>query len=451
MIPPQEGKRITVMGLGRFGGGVGVARWLASQGADVLVTDLEPADKLSDSVGAIKDLVDHGRVVLHLGGHNVADFTDCDLVIANPAVPRPWENRFLRAAQASGIPITTEIELTVASIPPHALTIGVTGSNGKSTTSAMIAHILASTGTPTLFGGNIGGSLLGEAPKAPADGCVVLEVSSAMLHWLSRPNAWLRPWSPRIAVVTNIAPNHLDWHGAMDHYASSKQQILRDMTPGSVAVLGGESRRWTTSFGVRRVEIDDNAQVHGLAIPGRHNRLNASMAVAAVLSAGTVRTEADAIRAVSTFPGLPHRLQLVATRTVRGGEVRFYNDSKSTTPEATLLAVDAFSEDGQPPRVHLIAGGYDKKISLAGIAALSPRIAGLYTIGATGDTIAHAAGDSAVRCGTLDVAVREAASRARAGDVILLSPGCASWDQYENYERRGEQFAALAGSAPLPA
>ncbi|MEO1130329.1 MAG: Mur ligase family protein, partial [Planctomycetota bacterium] len=173
-----DGARVTVMGLGRFGGGLGVTRWLAEQGADVLVTDLALAEQLDDSIASIRDLIDDGSVELRLGGHNISDFTTCDVVIANPAVPKPWENRFLRAAEAAGIPITTEIRLTVERLPNRDHTIGVTGTAGKSTTSAMIAHLLRDQGKRVWLGGNIGGSLLANLHVMTGDDFVVLELSS---------------------------------------------------------------------------------------------------------------------------------------------------------------------------------------------------------------------------------------------------------------------------------
>src|SRR4051794_17789692 len=190
-----DSKTVTVMGLGRLGGGAGVTRWLVSQGAQVLLTDLEPADKLKTSLEGIQELVDSGSVTLRLGEHNVSDFTTCDLVIANPAVPKPWENRFLRAAKAAGIPVTTEIELSVRRLD-RSRVIGVTGSAGKSTTAALIAHMLTECGEAVVFGGNIGGSLLGTTASEhglSVPPWVVLELSSFMLHWLDG-------WSPRVAV-----------------------------------------------------------------------------------------------------------------------------------------------------------------------------------------------------------------------------------------------------------
>jgi UDP-N-acetylmuramoylalanine--D-glutamate ligase len=430
-----SGQRITVMGLGRFGGGAGVARWLAAQGADVLVTDLEPAERLGESLAAIDHLVHRGVITLRLGGHNVSDFTGGHAVIANPAVPKPWENRFLQAAQAAGVPITTEIRLLTERID-RAKVIGVTGTAGKSTTSAMIHHILRGAGLSAVLGGNIGGSLLNSLDElAPAD-WIVLELSSAMLYWLGEgigfPEA--RGWSPHISIITNIEPNHLDWHGSFDHYKQSKCNIYRYMQ-GNDQPLFGETC-WSNP--TEPPEIP-------LLIPGRHNLENARMAIWAAHDAAAI-PHAQSEQLLADFRGLPHRLQLAAER----DELKFYNDSKSTTPQATVLAVAAFDDAG---RVHLIAGGYDKGSDLMPIAALAPRLAGLYTIGATGPKLASAApsGAQAESCGTLEIAVERALGRMKPGDSLLLSPGCASWDQFENYEKRGERFIELVTMAPARA
>lgn len=448
-----DGAKVTVMGLGRFGGGVGVTKWLVAQGAQVLVTDLEKAEVLKDSVAQIEALVRNGSVTLRLGEHNVSDFTTCDCVVANPAVPKPWDNRFLRAATAAGVRVMTEIGLLVSHLPRGAVSIGITGSAGKSTTSAMVHHILKSAGRRVVLGGNIGGSLLGAIGMEVVDGTfVVLEVSSAMLHWMEVEKV---AWRPRVGVLTNITNNHSDWHGTFEHYKASKLHlvgrvaqtlVLGERDAGICAdVDAGLRAREGAGGAVSVVRVGEGDGVGGLRLPGAHNRHNAAMAVTAACAADSTLSRAEAIAAVRTFGGLPHRLQFV--KEVKGA--RWLNDSKCTTPEAALLAVAAFEEAGEcgASRVHLIAGGYDKGSDLTPIASLATKVAGLYTIGKTGPTVAAkakvAAKGNVFECGELDVAVKTIAGRVKPGDVVLLSTACASWDQFENYEKRGELFCRL--------
>ena len=435
-----DGQRVVVMGLGRFGGALGATRWLASQGADVLVTDLLPEEKLHESVRQLDDLVRTGRVRLRLGGHNVSDFTTCDLVVVNPAAPTPWENRFVRAAQAGGARVTSEIALVCERLPARERVIGVTGSAGKSTCTAMIAHAMNAMGERCVLGGNIGGSLLSDLDSIDGRSWVALELSSAMLHWL---NAEGLGWSPGIAVVTNLEPNHLDWHGSAEHYERCKRSILSAQRAGDHAVLGPSlsADRWRVAAGVTCHEIDAGADVPGRALPGRHNGVNAAMSARAIACAlGEARLE-EAERHVATFAGLPHRLRLISDV----GGVRAYDDSKSTTPDATLLAIDAVGEAIERGRagVHLIAGGYDKGADLTRVARAGADLGGFYTIGATGRALAEASGDGGRYCETLDRAVERAMSAARPGEAVLLSPGCASWDQFDNFEQRGRRFADL--------
>lgn len=407
------GKRVTVMGLGRFGGGVGIARWLVKQGADVLVTDVQSVDQLREPLETIQDLRD--CITLHLGGHRQEDFSQTDLVIANPAVSQPWDNVYLNAALHAGVPITTEIRLVIERLNRNRV-IGVTGSAGKSTTSAMIHHILQCCSQSVRLGGNIGGSLLDDMANIAEDDWVVLELSSFMLHWLGEGVGFTgaKGWSPHVALLTNIEANHLDWHGSFEHYEQSKLNIFRYQEPDDIAVKDSD--------------VEVRAVV--LKVPGRHNQVNASFAMHAVERATGIDFESSAL-ALATFHGLPHRLALIAETDGR----RFYDDSKSTTPAATLLAVQAFEH---AERVHLIAGGYDKGSDLSPIAALAPRLGGLYTIGSTGLRLAQ--DPTAVYCNTLDIAVASAMTRMKPGDMLLLSPGCASWDQFTNYEERGKAF-----------
>lgn len=437
-------RRVTVMGLGHFGGGAAVTRWLADRGAQITLTDLHSESELRNSLVPLRDLVAAGRVRLRLGGHERHDFENADLIVANPAVPRPWENEFLCLAAEAGVPVTTEIALLVEQLNRDRI-IGITGTAGKSTTAAMIHQVLSRLGHRAHLGGNIGGSLLNEIDDIAADDWIVLELSSAMLYWLGeketeragpssarliapRHSVWGRTsshgWSPATAVITNIAPNHLDWHGSYEHYERSKLNITRFQQPGEPFILGDQ------------LPDDDSLQIR-LRIPGRHNITNARAAIAAVCAAINVDPIAAAL-ALDDFAGLPHRLQLVADVDGR----RFYNDSKSTTPEATVRAIESLPDHS---RIHLIVGGYDKGADLSPIASLAPRLVGLYTIGTTSPSIANCSPRDACVfvCDSIDRAVAAAFARMRRRDVLLLSPGCASWDQFTNFEHRGNAFIEL--------
>lgn len=424
----MDERRATVMGLGSFGGGAGAVRHLCEQGFDVLVTDMAPAEKLTSSLEAIRDLIDSDTVTLRLGEHNVSDFTTCDLLVANPAVKLPWENRFVRAAQAGGVRVTTEIGLVIETLPESCKVVGVTGSSGKSTTSAMIHAGLKSAGVNAFLGGNIGGSLLGQ--DIPEGSTVVLELSSAMLWWLAQPGCIERTRFLDVALITNIAPNHVDWHGSVEHYTQSKLDIARMLKEAGTLLVGPNVE--TDNERAQKLELV--ASLPDIATPGAHNRINASAALAACEALGADR--AQALAGVAKFAGLPHRLELVRTHK----NVRWYNDSKSTTPEATRLALEAL----RPARVHLIVGGSDKGADLAPIADLVRQNAALYCIGQTGETIARLAGIEPV--GTLAEAVRLAAANAVQGDAVVLSPGCASFDQFRSFEDRGNRFRDLVHS-----
>ncbi len=495
---------VTVMGLGRFGGGLGAVKFLLDRGARVTVTDLRPEAQLAET---LKEFDASKLVRLQCGGHTDADFADAQLIVVNPAVKPscPW----LAKARERGIPRTSEMNLFWQH--NRGRVIGVTGSNGKSTTTALIAHLLKTAGRTVHLGGNLGGSLLPIVDSIAPTDWVVLELSSFQLADLDRIEA-----SPEIAVVTNFAPNHLDWHPDLDDYRRAKQTILRWQSMDSTAVLNGEDadvREWPTRGRVRFFgqtsgslspagDVADSNDTHGggegegegartqlspphpgplphrgvvsessadcggegaesalrvmpladlldlLPLPGEHNRMNAEAAICAVLAAGVEREAlAEGLR---TFRGLPHRLELV-------GEVggrRFYNDSLATTPESAICALKAF-----PGRVLLMAGGYDKQIDLSEFAReAAMRATAIAWMGQTAERLhalatqtleQHGGLMSPARCRSQRIthSLREAFEwlwdQSQPGDTILLSPACASFDWFLNFADRGEQFRDL--------
>jgi UDP-N-acetylmuramoylalanine--D-glutamate ligase len=424
-------KRVTVAGLGHFGGGITVARWLVSQGARVLVTDRDPPEKLVESVRELDGL----PIEFHLGGHRVEDFSSADLVVTSPAIPP--HNEFLAAARAAGVPITTEIRLFIERCP--ARIIGVTGTKGKSTTTALLGRML-STKFRTHVGGNIGKSLLSELPEIKPDDLVVLELSSFMLEYLREAR-----WSPHVAVVTMLAVDHVNWHGSAEAYLEAKKTIVKFQQPLDAAVLPeglGHTAEFVRLTPARVVLFNTAGRPFELTIPGAHNQFNCRAAWAAAQVMGVEFETAQ--EAVRDFPGLPHRLELVHER----GGVRYFNDSIATIPEAAVAALESF-----PPRSVLqIVGGQDKGIPFTAMAAaLCRRAKAVLCIGQTGPAIAALMADSPThqcapvyQCGDLATAMAQARRTAVPGDIVLLSTGCASYGQFQNFQERGEMFAALA-------
>jgi len=388
-----KGKHILVMGLGLFGDGVGVVRYLHREGARVTVTDLRDADALSESVKALDDL----PVEYKLGGHDEADFTSVDLVVANPAVPR--SSPFLAVAEAAGVPVTTEICLFVAHC--QASIVGVTGTSGKTTTVSLIGEMLRRIAPQTLVGGNIGVSLLNRLGDIGPYTPVVLELSSFQLDRLQDLS-----WSPAIAVVTNFAPNHVDVHGSLEAYETAKRGILSFQKPLDTAVLnaddakvwswGGRSAAMIRPFSIGR-RVEGGVYVEGdtlfndllgdakplcpvsdVSLQGRHNLANAAAALCAAMGKGVPDT--FAVDVLKTFRGVEHRLERVEDV----GSYTFYNDSIATSPDRTLVALHALEE-----RPVLIAGGYDKGLGFDKLGrAIAERTAGLVVFGQTAEAIA---------------------------------------------------------------
>lgn len=448
------------MGLGNFGGGLGAVQFLVRRGARVTVTDLWFEADLAPSLA---QLADTPPEALHLGGHTAADFTDTDLVVVSPAVPT--DNHFLNLARQAGVPLTSEMNLFWELNP--APIVAVTGSNGKSTTTAMTHAILEAAGCKSWLGGNIGKSLLPLVDQITPTDVVVLELSSFQLEDLDR----LRR-SPHVAIVTNFSANHLDRHGALDNYRTAKQAILRWQSPTDFSILNQDDADvagWPTGgqklfFGLhdegreglfmtagRTAVFRSAGQEQHVAIgewltlPGTHNLQNALAATCAALSFKVTGTAIE--RGLRGYKALPHRLELV---TEAGGR-QFYNDSLATTPESAIVALAAFE---QP--IILFAGGYDKGSDLTEMARAiaSKPVKAVALMGTTGPRLGELLDDldpqhrvARRRCESFDESFEWAVTQSRPGDVLLLSPGCASYDWFRNFADRGTQFRERAERA----
>lgn len=441
-----EQRRVTIMGLGRHGGGVAAARFAALAGAIVTVTDTGSPEILGESLAALEDL----PIARYcLGQHEDRDFRSAEVLIVNPAVPlgSPW----VELARANGATITTELELFLRACPAHI--VAVTGSNGKSTTTTMFAEIFKASGRKTWLGGNIGRSLLPDLPNMTSDDWVALEVSSFQLAQLPG-GATIEPPLRCLdaAVVTNCRANHLDWHGDFASYAAAKQRIVEMVRPGGSIVLNplaNELQSWPCAADVNRIALASDNDIPILKVPGEHNRLNARCAAVVALAVGCELSSIQS--ALKQFRGLPHRLELV-------GEVAgrlFYNDSMATTPESVVVALHSLA---QP--VWLLAGGKDKGGDLTELAStIAQQVRGVCFYGAARErlyaALAPFISDSNVAGGvnispgkvsvveTLDDAVTWCFANSAVGDALLLSPACSSYDQFRDFEHRALHFIAL--------
>lgn len=452
-----SGRRVAVLGLGRSG--LSAARALMAGGAEVVAWDdmPDPREHAASEGFEIKDLTRDGAMA------------GLDMLIVSPGIPHlyPAPNRVVAAALAAGVPVDNDIGLFFRSLatdawhrfdtPPKV--IAVTGSNGKSTTSALIHHVLTQAGKPVQLAGNIGRGVLDLDP--PGDGgVVVLELSSYQTELA-------RALTPDIAVFTNLSPDHLDRHGGLGGYFAAKRRLFAEGGPDRAVIgvdeaegrfladqlseapaddrvirvssgqkLGGPGWAVFARKGFlaetrkgKQVGAIDLREVKGL--PGAHNHQNACAAYAACRAAGLAPRVIE--QGFHSFDGLPHRSQLVAET----GGVRIVNDSKATNVDAALKALLAF------PRIRWICGGLEKEGGLAALAPGLPHVVKAYVIGREAAQFALGLdGVEAAICTTMSAAVAAAMTEAEPGEVVLLAPAAASFDQYDNFERRGEDFIA---------
>jgi len=443
-----KGKKVLVVGLGKSG--LAAALFLRRRGAQVTVSDVRSAEALAQDIPA---LLEEG-IMVETGGHGLLTFRRQDLIVVSPGMPLMTPE--IAQVKSFGLPVIGELELAARFIKGKML--AVTGSNGKTTTTTLLGEILQASGQPTLVGGNIGVPVVSLVEESTDETWSVLEVSSFQLESTDE-------FHPRIAVILNITPDHLDRHGSFENYALAKERIFAAQDEHDSVVLNADNSRaaqaaarshaqvywFSVEHAVERgAWLEDGYVVyrHGadaaeervmplkeIPLKGTHNVENVLAAVCAARLAGA---DAETIRrAVKDFHAVEHRLEYVAT--ING--VEYYNDSKATNVDATEKAVAAFASG-----IHLILGGKDKGSDYTTLTPLlRERVSAVYTIGSAAAKI-----ESQLRgvislhsCETLHNAVNAAATAARPGDVVLLAPACSSFDQFDNYEHRGRIFKEL--------
>jgi UDP-N-acetylmuramoylalanine--D-glutamate ligase len=446
-----KGKRYAVMGLAKSG--LATARALIASGVDILAWDDGEQGRAAAQAAGIP-----------LTDLNTSDLAGIDALLLSPGIPHtfPKPNAVAARAKAAGIPIIGDIELLYEA-QPKAAYIGITGTNGKSTTTALIGHILSLTGKPVQVGGNLGTPVLTFEPLGEG-GIYVLEMSSYQLELV--PSVGFN-----VAVLLNVTPDHLDRHGGMDGYIQAKRHIFQHPKRSHTAIIGVDDEHCRKVYdeleaalesavvpvsaehetkGVYVLDgklydggVDPVIDLNGIpSLPGRHNWQNAAAAFAATHAAGVpVETILEGLR---TFPGLAHRQQLVAER----DGIRFVNDSKATNADAASKALVCYDP------IYWIIGGQPKEGGLDGLEPFMPRIRHAFVIGQASEQFAtwlNAHGVPYTLCGNLETAVPAATTLARAeglsGATVLLSPACASWDQFRSFEHRGEVFATLVATA----
>jgi UDP-N-acetylmuramoylalanine--D-glutamate ligase len=441
-----NGKRVLVVGLGRSG--VASALFLKSRGAQVTVSDSKPEDQLRNEIPV---LLDHG-IAVETGRHGDRTFRNQDLIVVSPGVPVGAPP--LVQARAMGEPVIGEIELASEFIAGPI--VAITGSNGKTTTTTLVGEILSKSGKNTLVGGNIGTPAISLVEKASSETTVVLEVSSFQLETI-------RAFRPKVAVILNITPDHLDRHRTFQAYVDAKARIFENQKAGDFAVLNADDPTCVDLAGrtrakmfwfSRKHEVEQGSFVHKGEIGFRNSRgeqtimavsevplkgaHNVENVLAAICTGVLMGCSPESIsKVVREFKAVEHRLEFVAN--VNG--VDYYNDSKATNVDATIKALESF-----PANIHLILGGKDKGSDYTVLNhLLRERVKAVYTIGAAAEKIQSQIKGAAkvVSAGTIEQAVKEASSAAQTGDIVLLAPACASFDQFQNYEHRGRAFKEL--------
>jgi UDP-N-acetylmuramoylalanine--D-glutamate ligase len=415
------GKKYAVYGLARSG----LATVAALAASDAAVTAWDARKEARENVPPGIEIEDLDR----------ADLSRFDSLVVTPGLPLN-RHPIARRAREMRVEIIGDIELFARArpeLPPHRV-VGITGTNGKSTTTALIHHILRTAGVPTTMGGNIGLPILAQDPL-PEGGVYVLELSSYQIDLTQSLDC-------DVALLLNITPDHLDRYDGFDAYAASKARLF-EMQKGGWAVVGTDdpsSRAIADRLGHRLTRIDASEvsvlQRDWPSLRGPHNRQNAAAAIAAARELGIGQPTIEA--ALGSFRGLPHRMEQVGER----DGVSFVNDSKATNPTATAPALAAFEQ------IRWICGGLAKTGDLDECAPHFGHVASAYTIGEAAELFERllAPHMPVKNCGKLDVAVHEAAADASAGDTVLLSPACASFDQFRDFEDRGDQFRALVGA-----
>jgi UDP-N-acetylmuramoylalanine--D-glutamate ligase len=440
-----NGKRALVVGLGKSG--VASALFMKAHGAKVTVSDTKSGDELRNEIPV---LLDHG-ITVETGGHGDRTFRGQDLIVVSPGVP--VDAPPLVQARSLGEQVIGEIELAAQFLPGPV--IAITGSNGKTTTTTLTGEIMAAGGFPVLVGGNIGTPAISLAERAKPETLIVLEVSSFQLETV-------QTFRPKIAVVLNVTPDHLDRHRTFEIYTDAKARIFENQQPSDFAVLNaddptcltmGKRTRAQVFWFSRQKEVEQGAwvrdgnivfrdskgqleilQVSEIPLKGAHNLENV---LAAVCTGVLMGCAPEKIRqAVHDFKAVEHRLEFVAT--IAG--VDYYNDSKATNVDATIKALESF-----PANIHLILGGKDKGSDYTVLNDLiRQRVKRIYTIGAAAAKIeSQVKGSEVVHAETLENAIRKANALAQPGDVVLLAPACASFDQFKSYEHRGKVFKEI--------